>query len=723
MPEDEKEKEKEAMNNLIPPIKAEINVKEVEEIIKVSTEVEYKEAEDTIEESIKQEIEEAVDIFEKEINEEDLKNSMKKLQLKNKSPKTEHKGTPERVKSDYVDYSKNPIRKTTEYYIQLLHRFRFPSDQILICHSLKMCKIADYIPHLINIMLRTKSDAIYNLLLYKCRSLQLRTTTFFYLKTILAEEEDVEKAALSYYLCCDLYELEIYQNRKNMPKTAGKTRRPNHIKFRTRAFTTPQNKNANFNGIVLSFLRSVAFYDKVAFDHCTNIVNIFSKKRNLRNISTKSSLLFKNNLKYYYDIVKISDLLAEVPKTMKQRLLIVNLELFNNLHSNNYITLFNCGRIRKIHVASALSLDSKANGPFMVNCILEHRSTLKSKRNEFDLSSDKMNKLRTLAYQFQTVKELDEISDLNGIRNNILVAMEQVVLEKIVREEMELEKKKQKKEKQKEESNPPLVESEKESKQPLQERIRGYFRMDVYEKQPNEPSPILSRNTLSFIVKNGTDMREEYLAFRIITQIKHIFVAHGVPIYLRNYKIVIITEETGLVETVVKTQSMHKIKEKESLLEYFKKTFNSRHRCTMESAKRNFLFSLVGYSLIQYLLSLKDRHNANILIDEYGHMIHIDFGFILGKYPGIYGVETAPFKFSNEYLDLVDLDEFKILFKEGFKCLVHNKSILPYEIKEKVDTGGTEPDLFCENLINKSVGNILTVLYDTLQYYENGYHK
>lgn len=81
-----------------------------------------------------------------------------------------------------------------------------------------------------------------------------------------------------------------------------------------------------------------------------------------------------------------------------------------------------------------------------------------------------------------------------------------------------------------------------------------------------------------------------------------------------------------------------------------------------------------GYSVVTFLLQIKDRHNGNILLDQEGHLIHIDFGFMLSNSPGNIGFEAAPFKLPPEYIEVlggVDAEPFivfKQLFREGFEA-------------------------------------------------------
>lgn len=71
-----------------------------------------------------------------------------------------------------------------------------------------------------------------------------------------------------------------------------------------------------------------------------------------------------------------------------------------------------------------------------------------------------------------------------------------------------------------------------------------------------------------------------------------------------------------------------------SLLQYFERTFGRRGTKAFQSANKNFCYSLAAYCLVCYVLQIKDRHNANILLDKEGHLVHIDFGFLFTSYPG-----------------------------------------------------------------------------------------
>ena len=59
-----------------------------------------------------------------------------------------------------------------------------------------------------------------------------------------------------------------------------------------------------------------------------------------------------------------------------------------------------------------------------------------------------------------------------------------------------------------------------------------------------------------------------------------------------------------------------------------------------------------AYCIVSYLIQVKDRHNGNILLDHEGHLIHIDFGFILSNSPRNLGFENSPFKLTQEFIDV-----------------------------------------------------------------------
>lgn len=287
----------------------------------------------------------------------------------------------------------------------------------------------------------------------------------------------------------------------------------------------------------------------------------------------------------------------------------------------------------------------------------------------------------------------------------------------------------------------PLVDIWGESWDSLRERIR-------------ESSPFgnfKSWKLRAVIIKGLDDLRQEYLAMQLIQKIQKIWESAHLSLYLKPYEIKVISDYMGIIEYLPNTLSIHSIKRLYPNFTTLSEFFENTWKTCFEEAQRNFVRSMAGYSIVCYLLSIKDRHNANILIDSQGHLIHIDFGFFLTTSPGgNIGFESAPFKLSQEMIDLMGGIEselfryYKILLLQGYLELRKhsNELIVALEamgkysglscltdfdlalngFKERMQLNLTDEKclLHIEALVYESQNNWRTLKYDDFQYLTNG---
>ncbi|NWW27269.1 PI4KB kinase, partial [Falcunculus frontatus] len=132
-------------------------------------------------------------------------------------------------------------------------------------------------------------------------------------------------------------------------------------------------------------------------------------------------------------------------------------------------------------------------------------------------------------------------------------------------------------------------------KEPWQEKVRRIREASPYGHLP-------SWRLLSVIVKCGDDLRQELLAFQVLKQLQSIWEQERVPLWIKPYKILVISADSGMIEPVVNAVSLHQIKKQSqlALLDYFLQEHGSSNSESFLSAQRNFVRSCAGYSLVCY---------------------------------------------------------------------------------------------------------------------------
>ncbi|XP_032670771.1 phosphatidylinositol 4-kinase beta isoform X1 [Odontomachus brunneus] len=264
---------------------------------------------------------------------------------------------------------------------------------------------------------------------------------------------------------------------------------------------------------------------------------------------------------------------------------------------------------------------------------------------------------------------------------------------------------------------------------------------------------LASWRLLAVIVKCGDDLRQELLASQLLSMLQKIWQDERVPLWVRPYKILCLSNDSGLIEPILNTVSLHQVKKQcqLTLFQYFEREFGPSTSESFGIAQKNFIQSCAAYCLVSYLIQVKDRHNGNILLHSDGHLIHIDFGFILSTSPRNLGFETSPFKLTPEFVEVMGGNQSKMF--EEFKSLILQGLIAARKHMEKIvnlveimlsgsqlpcfRSGGaatvqglknrfhltlTEDQLrrHVEDLVEGSIHSWSTKLYDRYQYFANG---
>ncbi|KAL4946901.1 hypothetical protein BDV06DRAFT_2724 [Aspergillus oleicola] len=154
----------------------------------------------------------------------------------------------------------------------------------------------------------------------------------------------------------------------------------------------------------------------------------------------------------------------------------------------------------------------------------------------------------------------------------------------------------------------------------------------------------------SAIFKVGDDCRQDMLALQMIAAFRSIFANIGLDVWVFPYRVTSTAPGCGVIDVLPNSISRDMLGREavNGLYDYFVSKYGGEDSIQFQEARTNFVKSMAAYSVISYLMQFKDRHNGNIMLDDAGHIIHIDFGFCFDIAPGGVRFERAPFKLTSE---------------------------------------------------------------------------
>ncbi|KAK9470089.1 uncharacterized protein V1510DRAFT_303069 [Dipodascopsis tothii] len=260
-----------------------------------------------------------------------------------------------------------------------------------------------------------------------------------------------------------------------------------------------------------------------------------------------------------------------------------------------------------------------------------------------------------------------------------------------------------------------------------------------------------SERWMGAIFKVGDDCRQDMLALQLIALFRNVFNASGLDLYLFPYRVIATAPGCGIIEVLPNSISRDMLGREavNGLYEYFLSKHGSEDSIQFQQARNAFIQSMAAYSVVSYLLQFKDRHNGNIMYDDHGHILHIDFGFCFDIVPGGVKFEAAPFKLTHEMVQVMGgsadtqayhwFEELCIkaflacrrhadsivkcvvpMLDSGLPCFKGEKTIRKLTDRFVLDKTDKEAAVHMRGLIRKSAESLYTKGYDEFQRMTNG---
>ena len=158
------------------------------------------------------------------------------------------------------------------------------------------------------------------------------------------------------------------------------------------------------------------------------------------------------------------------------------------------------------------------------------------------------------------------------------------------------------------------------------------IRMTVIKQMTSSSKPFVMQLTrldgfVYNILLKHEDVRTDRLAMIMGYWINHL--TGSCKVY--TYDVFPLNDQSGVVQMIPSTTTLYDIRNSNiTLLNYIMTANEQLH---VKTLRQRVISSTAGACLLAFTMGLGDRHLENILVCSDAHLVHVDFGFVLGDDP------------------------------------------------------------------------------------------